>query len=330
MITHPLPTEECPNTMAPVARQVASLRNAGLEVDVLEVRGISKLKYLHALRQFHKLLPRTDLVHAHFGYCGWLARTQLRKPVVLSFMGDDLLGTPDAHGRIKPLSQAVVQINRRTARYVDAVIVKSNEMARVVAPTHAYVVPNGVDLSLFRPMPMSTARSELEWPMAGYRVLFPGDPANPRKGFRLAQEATALAAAAIGAEIELVPLCNVQPGQVSLYMNACNAMLMTSFVEGSPNVVKEALACNLPIAAVPVGDVGELLNGVQNSAVCPYRAETLASALSTMLHDQLRSNGREMLKRRGLDLQSVANRIVGIYDCVLDGAPMPTNNPISQ
>lgn len=313
MVTHPLPTPKQPGTMAPAARQIESIRARGVDVEVLELSGISKLKYLQALPRLRRQLLHVDIVHAHFGYCGWLARLQRRKPVVVSFMGDDLLGTPDSNGRVRMLSRVPVRINRWLARYVDAVIVKSVAMAKVVAPVRAHVVPNGVDVQLFRPLPQAQARRELGWDDQRRYVLFAGNPDNPRKGYRLAEATMALLRQQTEQEPKLVTLWGVAGDRVPLYMNGCDALLMTSFIEGSPNVVKEAMACNLPVVAVPVGDVGELLDGVAASAICPYDAALLAAALARVLAAGQRSDGAAALQDKGLALPQVARRICEIY-----------------
>jgi glycosyltransferase involved in cell wall biosynthesis len=317
MVTHQLPAPAQPNTMAPVARQIDSLRAIGVQVDVLEIKGIPKLKYLQALPSLWALARSVDLIHAHYGYCGWLARLQFSKPMVVSFMGDDLLGTPDAKGHLEPLSRLVVQVDRWLARVVDAVIVKSAEMARVVEPVQAHVLPNGVDLQLFRPMDLHEARALLGWPEGKRYILFPGRPDIPRKGFPLAQAVVIHASKQICEPLALVPLERVAPNQVPLYMNACDAMVMTSFIEGSPNAVKEAMACNLPIVSVPVGDVPELLDGLEGHAICPRDAEALAEAMVSMLANRQRVDGRAVLKRKGLDLEGVARQLVRIYTDVL-------------
>ncbi len=317
MVTTPLPTPSRPGTMAPVARQIASIRALGVDVDVLEIDGIRRIKYLQTVRPLRARAGEADIVHAHYGYAGWIARLQRRAPLVVSFMGDDLLGTPDANGRLSPFSKLVVSADRRLARIVDAVIVKSPEMARVVAPAPARVIPNGVDLDVFHPVDPQQAKDELGWRTNARYVLFAGDPRNPRKGFPLAREAVAVASRRVEQQLELVPLAGVEADRVPVYMNASDALIMTSFLEGSPNVVKEAMACNLPVVSVPVGDVGELLADVDQCVLCERDADELGQALADLFTNGRRSDGREALIRKRLDLESVARRIADVYADVL-------------
>ncbi len=316
-ITPELPRPGEPGSMAPAARQIQSLREAGVDFTVLDLRGIPIIKYLLALPKIRALLGQVDLVHAHFGYCGWLGRLQHRTPVVISFMGDDLLGTPDDNGRLKWFSRQMVAANKQLAARVNQVIVKSPEMARVLAPTPCHIVPNGVDLDLFQPVPRNEARRLLGWPQDDTCVLFPGNPDNPRKGHALAQAATRQAEQRLGHAVQLKQLWQVPPDQVPLYMNACDAMWMTSLIEGSPNVVKEALACNRPIVAVPVGDVADLLRHVEGCRVAQRDPLELGRAMAGVLTEYRKSSGRVELQRRGLDLPSVAERIIRIYELAL-------------
>lgn len=279
IVTIPLPTATRPNTMTPLVYQIESLRALGIQVDVLEIIGVSKLKYLQYLPTLYQRMAHADLIHAHYGYCGWLARAQFSKPVVVSFMGSDILGSPNAQGKIRPFSKLVVRLDRWLAGMVDAVIVKSAEMAEVVKPVKSYIVPNGVDLQAYSPMDRSQAKAKLGWAEDKRYILFAGNPDDSRKGFPLAQAAVSGAIQAMGEPLQLVPLRGVAVKTVPLYMNACEAMLMTSFIEGSPNVVKEAMSCNLPVISVPVGDTCELLNGVVGYTVCPRDPQLLAEAL---------------------------------------------------
>jgi glycosyltransferase involved in cell wall biosynthesis len=317
MVTSQLPREGRSLDMAPLMRQIESLRRAGVEIDVLEVTGPRRWKYGLALRELLRRARRADLIHAHYAYCGWLARTRVKRPVVCSFMGDDVLGTPDAQGRISAASRLVVRGSRVLARLVDAAIVKSAQMARILAPAGTIVIPNGVDITAFRPMPAHDTRRELGWDVSRRYVLFPGNPANPRKGFDLASRAVDFARKTLNQPLELTPLWDVPPERVPLCMNACDAMLMTSWLEGSPNVVKEAMACNTPIASVEVGDTPELLAGVEGCRLAPRSPEVLGQELAALLERRGRSDGRAAILARGLDLESVAERIIDVYRRVL-------------
>jgi teichuronic acid biosynthesis glycosyltransferase TuaC len=114
-----------------------------------------------------------------------------------------------------------------------------------------------------------------------------------------------------------VALSGIPPAQVPVYMNASDVLLMTSHWEGSPNAVKEAMACNLPVVSVGVGDVPDLLGGVQACEVHPRDAVLLGDALVRVIAAGKPSTGRARLQEKRLDLQSVACRVADIYEHVL-------------
>lgn len=326
MICPELPNAGNPGSMAPAARQIESLRQLGLSIDVVDMRGIPKLKYLQVIPKIRRLARHADVIHAHFGYCGWLgflapAFSRRRAPLVVSFMGDDLLGTPcNTKGDLEWFSRLMVRANKVLATKVDQVIVKSQEMAEVIAPAASTVIPNGIDVTTFRPMDRAAARRQLNLPSERNLVLFPGNPDNPRKGHQLAVAAVAVASRELNQPIDLVPLWSIEPDQVAVYMNACDAMVMTSMIEGSPNVVKEAMACNVPIVGVLVGDVQQLLDGVPGCELCTRDPEIIGRAMVRALA-ALEFGGREAIIGRGLDLQTVARRIVHVYERALDTSP---------
>lgn len=317
MVTSKLPGQGKSLDMAPLVRQVESLRDVGAEVEVLEVQGIKRLKYLQTLPTLHRLARNVDIIHGHYAFCGWLARSVLSKPVVCSFMGDDVLGTPDAEGRVNQKGKAIIASSRKLARMLDAVIVKSQEMAEVIAPVPSHVVPNGVDMKSFTCIDKTEARKQLSLDLEKRYVLFPGNPRNPRKGFDLAEKALEIAKNQSYHDLELVVLWGVAPTDVPVYMNACDAMLMASWIEGSPNVVKEAMACNLPVVSVPVGDVEHLFEGVNGYTICPRDPAAMADGLIEQLATQQPADGRDALLQMKLDTSSVALRLLEIYASVL-------------
>lgn len=320
MVCPELPREQSPGSMAATARQFDSLKDLGLELTVVDMHGIPKVKYLQAIGRIRRLAEEVDLVHAHFGYCGWLAKFQSTKPIVLSFMGSDVYGDATSSGRPTRYSAAVAWVNRKLlADRVSAIIVKSQEMADLVAPLPTTIIPNGVDTELFRPMDKLQARKQLGWAEDRCYVLFPGNPANPRKGHDLARATLEKLNRQRDNPVEMKVLWGVEPNEVATCMNACDAMLMVSHAEGSPNVVKEAMACNTPIVSVVVGDTEELLNGVVGCVLSPRCEERLATALQTILDEKQPAQGRQRILDRGLTLKGVAQKVRAVYDNVLSG-----------
>lgn len=332
MICPELPHPNNPGSMAPCARQIQSIQDQGVKVEIVDMKGIPKLKYLTILPKLRRFIKKADLIHAHFGYCGWLAllgRSLARRqvPIVMSFMGDDLLGTPhNESGDLKRMSIMTAHWNKRLARRYDRVIVKSKQMAAYLEPAHSEVIPNGVDIELFSPMEKEDACRRIGLDPSSLKVLFPGNPRNPRKGFGLARSVVEVTQQLLGRPIDLVPLWGISPDKVATFMNACNAMLMTSLIEGSPNVVKEALACNQSIIAVPVGDAHEILEGISGCYRTGRDPQEMGKALAAVLSSAERSAGRAAVLARGLTLPQVAQRVIDVYQQALGPAAIDRRN----
>ncbi|MDQ7780599.1 MAG: glycosyltransferase [Planctomycetota bacterium] len=310
-----LPTEVNPSAGCFVKSQLDSLARAGVELEVLVVGG-SPWKYVRSLPKFIAVAERSgfDLVHAHYGYCGLLARLQDSLPLVVSFMGGDVMGLTDARGRYTLRSSCLAALASVLARFADAVIVKSHRMKRRLGIGSAYVIPNGVDFGMFKPMDRSECRGRLGIASWKKVVLFVGNPAEPWKGFPLAQDTVGLVNQTMP-EAQLMVLNNQPHSTMPLYMNAADVLLVTSHFEGSPNAVKEAMACNLPIVSVDVGDVSEVASGTAGCFICRPSAPSLSRDVLHALNDLRRTDGRE--KIRHLELGAVAGRVVRIYEDVL-------------
>ena len=176
------------------------------------------------------------------------------------------------------------------------------------------VIPNGVDSNHFCPTDKAQARRRLGWEADERVVLFVGDPCELRKRFALAHAAVESAKLTLS-RIRLAVAHGVEPDMVPTYMNAADCLVHLSWMEGSPNVVKEALMCNLPVIATAVGDVAELLEGVEPSFVVAPDRDEVAGALVSCLRASARSNGRS--KAKWLDADRVAQRVVGVYERVM-------------
>lgn len=318
VVTNMYPSAARPHWGAFIRSQVESLAALGVENVLYEIEGWkNSARYAHALRQIPALArdAGADLVHAHYGLSGAAAAGVREVPLVVSFCGDDLLGRPDARGRITPKSRWLVSVSRLAARRADAVIVKSEEMRRRIAEVpDVEVIPNGVDLARFTPVPREEARARLSWPADGHVLLFAGPPEEPRKNWPLAQ-AVEKELRARGLESRLVAFHGRPQEELVLAMNAADVLLLPSFHEGSPNVVKEAMAVNLPVVAAPVGDCPERLASVSPGAVAARQPAPFADAVEAVLRAGGRSNGREQVAP--LELSAVARRVLALYQRVL-------------
>ncbi|MDS0277816.1 glycosyltransferase [Halomicroarcula sp. S1AR25-4] len=291
-------------------RRIERLRERGHACDVVPVPGrdsddraerkAARRSVHHYLRFYGRVLSAArddyDLVHAHYGLTAPFALAQPRRPVVLTLWGSDLMGE-------------FGWVSERCARLVDETVVMSDEMATSL-DGDATVVPHGVDLDLFRPMDRARARREVGWDPDAAHVLFPYTPDRAVKNYPLAERVVDGVRSRLDREVRLHAVYEVEQAAVPTYMNAADALLLTSRREGSPNTVKEALACNLPVVATDVGDVRDRLDGVTPSAVCADES-ALTTALRRVLDREERSNGRSAVRSLGVDQMAV--RLEDVY-----------------
>jgi teichuronic acid biosynthesis glycosyltransferase TuaC len=303
-----------------IRSQIESLRAAGIDnVGFYEIEGWrSKLNYVCALWELPQRIAAAnpDLVHIHYGLSAIAASLVRGRPLVVSFCGNDLLGCPDETGRITRSSRFMAAWCKSAARRADAVIVKSENMRRTIGDwADVEVVPNGVDFSLFSPIPREVARSRLGWPLDGPILLFPANPREARKNYACAEDAVAILRDR-GLPVRLEWVYARPQAEVVLAMNAADIMLNPSFHEGSPNAVKEAMAVNLPVVSADVGDCRERLATVSPSAVVDRTPQAFADAIQAILACGCRSNGRVVLEPLSID--AVAGRVRAVYERAIE------------
>lgn len=313
MITSEWPSPEYPVSGVFVAQQARFLRAAGAEIDVFAFRGArSPVRYLRTWRQVRERLRSApyDLIHAQFGQSGLLGLPK-RIPLVVTFRGSDVEGIVGPDGRYRWSGRLLTMLSRIVALHADQIIVVSVPLARHLPSSRDYhVIPSGLDLERFQPGSKRHAREQLGLPFDRKLVLFGGDPGLAVKRFSLARQAVERLCGRWN--VELLLARGVPHESVPVYMNAADLLLLTSRHEGSPNMVKEALACNLPVASVDVGDVRDRLAHADGCVVCSDdRPETIASAVEKILSDARPFEGRHLV--RDLDERILSRKVLDIY-----------------
>lgn len=322
------PSADFPASGTFVEQQVKGLREVGVSVDVMVVdragRGVQA--YLSLGRQLRRSLAesRPDIVHVMYGgIMAWMVARQVRtKPTVISFCGSDLLGER-LSGRVRRFVSGVgVLASHRAARRASGIVVKSNNLERALPATvhreKVRVIPNGIDLELFRPLDRDTCRTKLGWEPDRFHILFPTNCGDPVKRFGLAKAAVEEANRA-GLNATIHELRGVRHSEVPAWLNASDVVLLTSLHEGSPNVIKEALACNVSVVSVDVGDVAERIRGIDGCYIAVPEPMDLASKLLLVHSGGPRIKGRDAMQ--ALSLQCVGEQLRDFYTDVLASDP---------
>lgn len=288
-------------------QQIAALERQGISFTVQSVPGEtgpaqsrSPLEYLKFFPTvFRESLNGYDLIHAHYGLTAPMALAQFRQPIVLSLWGTDIYGPGEP-------------VSRFCAPFCDEVVVMSEEMQRDLG-RECTVIPDGVNLEQFEPTPQKQARDRVGWQEGEYNVLFPYSPDREVKNYPRAKRVVQAVDGQLEKSVRLRAVHGVDHDEVVHYMNASDALLLTSRSEGSPNSVKEAMACNVPVVSVEVGDVADQLEGVSPSAVATSDQE-LVDGLRDVLERGERSNGREAAAK--ISVERTAEKMFDIYQRV--------------
>jgi teichuronic acid biosynthesis glycosyltransferase TuaC len=324
-VTNIFPTIHAPTSGTYVEQQIQSLRHIGLKVEVLIVDRSRNgwLAYLGLKRRVQDRAAEfcPDLIHLMYG--GVMADVVTRQvmdcPVVVSFCGSDLMGEELAGPIRKLLSSCGVLASRRAARRAAAVIVKSGNLLQALPsdvrtnPKSA-VIPNGVNLDRFKPLDRMEARRALNWDGNRFHILFASATGDGIKRPDLARAAVRRLQQS-GIDSALHILSKIPHQEMPLHLNASDAVLLTSFREGSPNIVKEALACNIPVVSVDVGDVKDRIGAIDGCYVADPDPHSLASMLAKVHTGPRRVEGRRRME--SFSLPTIARQIVDIYELAL-------------
>ena len=298
-----------------IKSQADSLIDNGVELEhyLIKNRGIKA--YIKAIPELRKLKrsKNFDVIHAHYSYSVFLALLWYPKvPIVVSFMGADVYGSKGIEGKQAWKSHFDVLLAKAMQFLVDAIIVKSQNLYNaVLLKTKAIVIPNGVNFETFRPMDQNAARQRCKISTPNKLILFLGHPTYVRKNFKLLQQAVALS----DENWEIINPYPIDPVEIPYYINSADLLVLTSLQEGSPNVIKEAMACNCPIVSTDVGDVSEIIKNTDGCYLTGFEAEELIENVKKALAHGKPTTGRVDMEH--LEINKIAQRIIGVYESVI-------------
>jgi len=303
------PDESAPHRGRWVIDQVEATRALGVEVELYSFRP-GRSGYLPAIRKIRSLLRRNefDLVHAHFGLAGWCALLAGARPLVVTYHGTDV--RHPVTGRLSRL------LSRRTALNapVSSDLLSGHEGRPGIesTPGRTAILPCGPDLSRFSPSPRSRARRSLGLEPDGRYIFFPAGPARPEKRFELALSL----AEAVGSTV--LTGGHIPPEEMPVWMNAADAVVVTSAYEGFGLACLESLACETPVLSTPVGIAPLALDGLANTLCEPFDLDRWSAFLTGLLEDRdRRAPGRD--RARAFSADRLAERVVLAYREVLEG-----------
>lgn len=309
VVTNFMPDAGAPQRGRWVRDQVDEMRRRGIEVDLFEfARG--RNEYLPAARRLRALLrhERFDLVHAHYGLAGWVARLAGAAPLVVTFHGTDV-----RHHLVAHLSRRLAWRCDLVAAVSRALFEPEDGRPGLPAVPGSAVLPCGPDLERFGPRPRGEARRALGLDPEGSYLFFPANPARPEKRHDRAAEV----AAACGAD--LLSGGSIEPEQMPLWLNAANAVLVTSDYEGFGMAAIEALACDVPVLSTPVGIAPYAVGAVEGCLCAPFEAEAWAAVAQRHL-DAADPRVAGAARAHTLSAGSMAERVIEAYRAVVADA----------
>lgn len=286
-----------------IKEQSESLKTKRITIDYYSVEGKGILGYLknfkNLKRKINDFLP--DIIHAHYGLSGLLANLQRAVPVVVTYHGSDInLTLPRFFSRFSIL------LSSRN-------IFVSNNLSDRVGLKNPLIIPCGINLDIFKPIDKKCARLRMKLDLTKTYILFSSSFDNPVKNYKLAKQAIDLLCEF---DIEIIELKGFERYEVSNLLNSVDLALMTSYTEGSPQFIKESMACNTPIVSVDVGEVRKIINKAANCYVSKsHDPVELASYIKKIILSGEKSDGRDYIK--DYEESFIADKIVEVYNSLI-------------
>lgn len=294
-----------------VKEQAEEIRNAGNFVDYFLIEGKGALGYLKNLKKYKQKIKEfsPDLIHAHYGLSGLFANLQHKIQVVTTFHGSDVW--------VFKLNKHISNLAHRLSAH--SIVVEKKMVLQFKNLKKTSTIPCAVDTETFIPIKKDIARNQLDRKCIKkdkVNVLFSSRFDYYEKNYPLAKSAIKL----LGHKYNLIELKGFSRSEVNLLLNAADIALMTSLSEGSPQFIKEAMACNCPIVSTDVGDVREVFGYTDGCFVCESTPEDVATKIEMALNFSVtkgRTTGRNRILELKLSSPDIAQKVLNVYQSVL-------------
>tara|TARA_B100000029_G_C17487369_1_gene927809 strand:+ start:166 stop:1110 length:945 start_codon:yes stop_codon:yes gene_type:complete len=270
--------------------------------DTFIITGKGIKGYLSNYKSFKKIINKNnyDLIHAHNMPSGLFSRLQLKLPLVVTYHGSDI-----NIKRYRILSNILSILTSHN------ILVSHKQRRKLLFSCKISVIPCGINLDTFFPIDSNIAKKTLKFVNNKVYILFCSSFDIKVKNYQLAKDAIKILSEY---EIEIIELKNKSREEVNLLLNACNLLLLTSLSEGSPQIIKEAMACNCPIVATDVGDINEVIENTEGCYITSFDSREVAQKIHKAIQyskTKEKTMGRENVKH--FDNKNISNNINNIY-----------------
>jgi len=307
-----------------IKSQGDALVKQGITVGYYPIFGKGIFGYLKNIRILKKFVRtnKYDIIHSHYALSGWVAVLAIPQiPIIVSFMGSDVYGSYNKNGKLKWFSIFYMIAALILQLFAKKIIVKSRNIANYVyLKSKMTILPNGVNISNFD---NETGLSEYSSDKDIKKILFMGNPNDNRKNIKLINDALLIINKS---NYKIVTPYPIEYSEVEQYYRNADVLVLTSYNEGSPNVIKEAMTCNCPIVSTNVGDVKWLIDGVEGCYLTSFDPIDVATKVEEAIRFGRRTAGRRRIIDLGLDSITVTNKLISVYTKCIDKNEQSTKN----